>query len=411
MEPSRTESIQTLYSREFCALVFVLFFGFCNMSVFYGFYTYLERIGIDIHWRGLIVGLEPMAAFLLRPVAAYFLHAGNALKVMGFSLFSLMGILCAYSLVNSLYGLILLRILHGVAFVWMVSANVSLTIRFIPKEKSTQAFGLISLASLIPYAVIPFVTETLLHRYPDEAVIYAGMSVLGIPGVILLGWISPRIRTAVHETEPSLSRRPNREDLLANIRTCPIWIVLGIQLLIFFTYASTFYFMKPFLVHQGIGNDVGLFFSLFTGIMIVIRLFFGSFLNHVNKPAVLSGTALFLAVVYFLFGRIQGVGTLIVAATAYGFCMGVSLPLVNALIFDISAPALRGFNSNMGLFMMDAGFFSSPYLAAFLLSSPDHFSRLFFLCAWLAVGVAFLAAWLGRKTMEPAALRISGGDP
>jgi MFS family permease len=131
----------------------------------------------------------------------------------------------------------------------------------------------------------------------------------------------------------------------------------------------------------------------------------------VNKPAVLSGTALFLAVVYFLFGRIQGVGTLIVAATAYGFCMGVSLPLVNALIFDISAPALRGFNSNMGLFMMDAGFFSSPYLAAFLLSSPDHFPRLFFLCAWLAVGVAFLAAWLGRKTMEPAALRISGGDP
>lgn len=48
-----------LYSAEFISLIFILFFGFCNMSVFYSFYSYLERLGISPEWRGILVGSSP----------------------------------------------------------------------------------------------------------------------------------------------------------------------------------------------------------------------------------------------------------------------------------------------------------------------------------------------------------------
>ena len=55
-----------LFTYEFLMLNLVIFFSFCNMAVFYSFFDYLDRIGIPAHWRGFLVGLEPMSAFVLR---------------------------------------------------------------------------------------------------------------------------------------------------------------------------------------------------------------------------------------------------------------------------------------------------------------------------------------------------------
>ena len=158
-----------LYSAEFISLIFILFFGFCNMSVFYSFYGYLERLGISAEWRGIIVGLEPMTAFFLRPAVGVLIHAGNAVGFLRFSMILLALTLCAYTVTVSLPGLILLRICHGAAFVTLVSAGVAMLVHFIPPEKSTQGFGIMSLASLIPYAVAPMLTEIALRHFRNEA--------------------------------------------------------------------------------------------------------------------------------------------------------------------------------------------------------------------------------------------------
>ncbi len=54
-----------LLSFEFLALGMIILAAFCNVSVFYSFYHYLGAIDIPVAWRGFLVGLEPMAAFIL----------------------------------------------------------------------------------------------------------------------------------------------------------------------------------------------------------------------------------------------------------------------------------------------------------------------------------------------------------
>ena len=240
-----------LYSAEFVSLIFILFFGFCNMSVFYSFYSYLERLGISAEWRGIVVGLEPMTAFFLRPAVAVFIHAGNAMGFLRFSMILLALILCAYTVTDSLPGLILLRICHGAAFVTLVSAGVALLVHFIPQKKSAQGFGVMSLASLIPYAVAPMLTEIALRHFRSEAVIYALVSILAIPGIVLIIAVGPRIRSMLVKMDPGYLQRPAIGQLWQNIRQVPVILILSMNLLIFFTYATVFYFIKSFLVHSG----------------------------------------------------------------------------------------------------------------------------------------------------------------
>ena len=288
---------QKLYSAEFVSLIFILFFGFCNMSVFYSFYSYLERLGISAEWRGIIVGLEPMTAFFLRPAVGVFIHAGNAMGFLRFSMILLALTLCAYTVTVSLPGLILLRICHGAAFVTLVSAGVALLVHFIPREKSAQGFGVMSLASLIPYAVAPMLTEIALRHFRSEALIYALVSILAIPGIVLIFAVGPRIRNMLVKMDPGCLQRPAIGQLWQNIRRIPVILILSMNLLVFFTYATVFYFIKSFLVAQGMGQDVGIFFAVSMGVMIIIRTGFGRVMDSGNKIRTLGGMALFLAAV------------------------------------------------------------------------------------------------------------------
>ncbi len=391
-----TTQPQKLYSAEFVSLIFILFFGFCNMSVFYSFYSYLERLGISAEWRGIVVGLEPMTAFFLRPAVGVFIHAGNAMGFLRFSMILLAMILCAYTVTDSLPGLILLRICHGAAFVTLVSAGVALLVHFIPREKSTQGFGIMSLASLIPYAVAPMLTEIALRHFRNEALIYALVSIMAIPGIILIFAVGPRIRKMLVKMDPGYLQRPAIGQLWQNIRQVPVILILTMNLLIFFTYATVFYFIKSFLVVQGMGQDVGIFFAVSMGVMIVIRTGFGRWMDSGNKFRTLGGMALFLAAVCALLPWVDSLLKLFSAAGCYGMAMGGILPLLNSVMFEFSSRQFQGINSNLMLFMMDAGFFLCPVIMGTILASGGSYTLLFLICSGTTLVLMGLLAGLSR---------------
>jgi len=400
---------QKLVSAEFVSLIFILFFGFCNMSVFYSFYGYLERLGISAEWRGIVVGLEPMTAFFLRPVVGVFIHAGNAMGFLRFSMILLALILCAYSVTVSLPGLILLRICHGAAFVTLVSAGVALLVHFIPREKSAQGFGVMSLASLIPYALAPMLTEVALRHFRSEAVIYALVSILAIPGIVLIVAVGPRIRNMLVKMDPGYLQRPAIGELWQNIRRVPVILILVMNLLIFFIYATVFYFIKSFLVHQGIGQDVGFFFAVSMGVMIVIRTGFGRVMDSGNKLRTLAGMAFFLASVCVLLPRVDSLLKLLLAAVCYGMAMGVILPLLNSIMFEFSSRQFQGINSNLMLFMMDAGFFLCPLIMGAILASGGSYALLFLICSAATLALTALLAGLSRwQSVQADALDAKG---
>lgn len=379
----------------------IIFFSFCNMAVFYSFFDYLARIGIPVAWRGFLLGLEPMSAFVLRLAAVPLLHAKNAVAAMIAALIVIMVVLFSYGWVVTVQGLIILRVIHGAAFVLLVSAAMALVVYFIPKEKSGQGFGFISVSVLVPYAMMPLITESLKGYTQNEAQIYRGVTILAIPALLLLVMLQKRLKNVLSGVEGVLVKRPKIDEIRRNLKAPRIPLLLLVNLFIYFSYATVFYFMKGYAAVSSI-TEVGWFFTIATLVMIALRLAGGLFFDKIDKTRMLQVFMFLLVPCFVLLGHTIGNSMLYLMAGYYGLCIGFILPLLNGLLFDVSAPQLRGVNVNLALFAMDAGFFISPYLGGALIASGHSFGFLFTLCAGIIFLNVVLLVVLGSLKVKPA---------
>ena len=388
-------------SFEFLALALIIMAAFCNVSVFYSFYHYLGTIGVPVAWRGFLVGLEPMAAFILRLFVLPWLHVRNALSVMMASLFLLVAVSCSYMWVATVPGLIVVRIVHGAAFVLLTSGAIALVVNFIPGEKSGQGFSVLSVAMMIPYAVIPPLTEALLPSVRNEADIYAGVSIFAVLAILLLAALRGRISRALQSKDGVLLRRPTFAEVRENLRLRAVGFLLGAGLLIYLAHAALFYFLKDLALQTG-GGDVGLFFTLSMVTMIGVRAFGGALFDKLDKLVVLPISLVLLIPCFIVLPHADMRAVFYLLAGAYGLCMGVSLPLLNALLFSASPPLLRGLNTNLSLFTLDMAYFLMPYLGGLLIAFGAGFGLLFYVAAGFVVLSLLFVMTLSHQQKNPA---------
>ncbi|HOV85954.1 MAG TPA: MFS transporter [Syntrophobacteraceae bacterium] len=389
------EEPKRLYTFEFISLCFVSFFGFCNMSVFYSFFSYLGRIGIPEEWRGFLVGLEPMSAFALKLAIIPLLHMGNAARAMLIALLMTIVALCSYTLAVTVPALIILRIFHGAAFVLLVSAAMAFAAHLIPRERSAQGFGILSITATLPYAVMPLVTEALLPYVKNESTIYAGVSVLAVPGIIVLCVLRKRMGALFAGVHASLARRPSLDELRRNLKLPAVVLILAVSLILYFGNATLFFFVKGYFKEIGTAN-AGHFFTASTLVMIAVRALGGRLMDKADKVKTMAFFTFLLVPWFMAFGYLRSPMPFILLAACFGLCAGIVFPMLSSAMLQASPAQLRGLNTNLALFMMDTSFFLSPYAAGMLFAGGGSFEDLFHICSGLlALAVCLLVA-LGR---------------
>ena len=394
-----TEDNRKLFTFEFIALNGVIAVAFCNIAVFYSFFHYLGGIGIPPAMRGLLTGLEPMTAFVLRIFVIPLIGVKDTLRLILVSLMMVIAVSIAYPFALTVSSLVALRILHGAGFVLLTSALIALIVMFIPREKSGQGFGVISVATMIPYALVPPVTELILPYVRNESSIYAGFSLFALLAIVLMVRMRGRIENALGDMDAALTGRPALCDIRKNMANRPVVLLLVTTLLAFFGHATVFYFMKDLAVQKNLG-DVGLFFTLAMGTMILVRAFGGPAFDLIDKTFTLIAGFLVLTFCFFMFPQVEGGLFFYGLAGLYGLGMGVILPQINALIFSFSDPHLRGLNTNLGLFVMDLAYFITPAIGGAMVSGARGYALPFDAAAVLALVCLGLAAilWIvGRR--------------
>jgi MFS family permease len=368
--------------------------------VFYSFYHYLGEIGIPVVWRGFLLGLEPMAAFILRLFVLPWLHVRNAFSVMIVSVVLLIAVSCSYLWVVTVPAMIILRILHGAVFVLLTSAVIALVVNFIPKEKSGQGFGVLGVATMIPYALVPPLSEALLPHVRNEADIYAAVSIFSVVAILLLVALRGRIGQALRSVDGALMRRPTLPEIRENFRLRAVLLLLTAILFVYVAHATFFYFMKDLSIQTGVG-DVGLFFTICMLTMIAVRALGGMIFDRLNKQHLLQAGLVLLILCLLTLPHAGSRVAFYLLAGVYGLSVGVALPLLNALLFSASPAPLRGLNTNMTLFALDAGYFLTPYLGGMLVAFGAGFDVLFYTgagCVVLSLMLISSPAYRQEKT-------------
>jgi MFS family permease len=374
-----SQPAERLWTYDFTVLTLAATFGFCNIAIFYGFASYLERLGIDPAWRGVLLGAEPLAAFILRPLLSVFVTPRNALALARVSLVAMGTALCCYQFVSSIPALLVVRLFHGLAFVCLVSAIIVLLSRVIPKSLSGRAFGYFSLSALVPYAVMPPLTEWLLPRVGNEARAYAITALLVLPALATLAPLGTRLGRRAFGNAAD-THRPSLADIRCNLQQRPVVLLLLANLCLFLSTTLVFFFMKPFAVGLGM-RDPGFFFTIATAASICVRILAGPLYDTLPKHLLLVAGLAGLAVCMGLFACTTGETRFLIIAGGYGLSLGVAMPLMNATMFGHSLPRLRGLNMNLMLFTMDAGYVVGPVTGGALLAAGAGYPALFWTCA------------------------------
>jgi predicted MFS family arabinose efflux permease len=199
---------------------------------------------------------------------------------------------------------------------------------------------------------------------------------LAIPAILLLLVGRRRLAAVVAGLDLTLTQRPSRRELQEDLRRPEVPLLLLVNLGFYLCYSTVFYFMKDFAGRLD-GVDVGSFFILSTATLILTRLTGSLVLDRFPKLPLLRISTLSLALCLFALAQTDSLAGLALLAILYGLCLGVGLPLLNAVLFMASPPALRGVNTNLALFMMDAGFFLSPWLGGAFLAAGGPIDGLF----------------------------------
>ncbi len=404
-EPAKSTTPR-LFTYDFTVLLVAAAFGFCNIAVFYGFASYLERLGIAPAWRGWLLGAEPLAAVCLRPLLSILVTPRNALALARISLFCMALALCGYLFARGLGPILAVRLLHGAAFVCLVSAVTVMLARAIPPGLSGRAFGLFSLSALVPYAIMPPVAEWLLPRLGREDRVYAVCSVLVLPGLAFLAPLGRRLGSRAMAAVVG-TQRPSLAAVRRALSLTPVRLVLAANLCLFLSTAPIFFFIKPFA--QGVGlADPGLFFTISTVATIAMRLFWGGYYDRLPKAAVLVASLACLAACMAGFAATTGQVRLLALAGGYGLCLGVAMPISNAVMYGQSSPAMRGTTLNLMLFMMDIGYLLGPVAGGAVLASGAGYPVLFLACCGFALAAGGLVAplavgdWQERRKRRSA---------
>ncbi|OPY77303.1 MAG: Major Facilitator Superfamily protein [Syntrophorhabdus sp. PtaU1.Bin153] len=378
----------SLLNAGFIGLTFLFFLTSSAMAAFFQLHSYLQSIQVSPAWIGFIIGADSLASFVVQPICAPYLHPGNGRFWMAVGIVVMAASLLAYSSGKSLGALVVIRITQGAGFVCFLAAMMATIVGYIPPSQSGRGFGFLSLVRLLPYAVVPPAMTSLMARSISFPVILVGFALLIACSLVLLFFVRPTVGPRGDKQSGGAGPVGFRETM-EGLKDRWILALLAINLLVFMCYTVVFFYISGYGRYAGIPGT-GLFFTIATLMMVVVRLFGSTFFDRFDKSRITAWCLAVLATAFFFLP--YGTGwAFYILASIFGIGWGAIMPLLNAMVFDASLPHLRGVNLNMALVTMQGGFFLGPLAGGLVLVSAGY-ATLFVLCCPLSLlALAFLA--------------------
>ncbi|WP_051271943.1 MFS transporter [Fundidesulfovibrio putealis] len=402
-----------LFSFEFVTLCLLVFFIYCNTTVFYSLDVYLGMLGIGQEWRGFLIGASSLSTIAFFLVLSPLMTVRRAPPCACAGAVVLM--ICGYCYLRaaSPMEILALRLGNGLGFSLMLTSATTLFVRIIPPGLSGRAFGLYSLAGLLPFCVVPAAFDPFTRNLEQMAQGYMLMSLSLLPALVLMLTVGRRIAGKVAAREaaanqdalgttgsPGAVQTDDRRDsvvtfrgMLQNAALPPVAMMLCMTTLYLIMFSTVFFLTKAFFQARSIAN-VGTFFSIQMGCIMIIRLLAMNLFDKVRKTRLIMLAFALAGAGCVLTATAGGPVQAYAAALVLGAGMGVGSPMLNSLMFSISHKRFQAVNTNLLSMFQQMGNFLGPILgvwatqlmgdAGFLAAGAAASLAAFILCAVFA---------------------------
>ena len=334
-----------IFSRNFSLATLANLFSFTSMYLLLATLPlYVVAIGGSVSDAGIVLACFTLTAVILRPWIGRLSdrRAKKGIMLAGAVITAVSSLL--YEPAHAVPLLMAVRVLHGVGWAAFGTAASALAADLAPLSRRGEAMGYFGVGMNVAMAIGPALGVFLVSRTGYGALFVAAM-VLSVAAALTTAGIA----------EPP--REPGHGAALSGWRSFILPSALFPAAVLFtnaLTYASVVALLPLFAEEAELGNP-GLFFTVFSVVVLVIRGPLGRVSDKRGRVAVIAPGLLFTFVALLVLSQAKSMTTLLVVAVLYAIGVGAAQPTIMALTIDRAKPQERG--AAMGTFgtAMDLG--------------------------------------------------------
>jgi MFS family permease len=317
-----------------------------SFNLFLHFPGFLKELGSNEVEIGLVTSSTALAAILVRP------WVGRGMDVRGRRPLVLAGgalniLVCALYLTVSSVGVwvLAIRVAHGLAEALMFAALFTYAADHVPASRRTEGLALFGVSGMLPISLGGLLGDALLAR-SDYAAIFAAALGFAVLAFLLSLPLRDAPRPAAGSGPPrSFGAVAVQRDLLALW-----WIGTAFSLAL----AAVFVFIKPFVLETGLGS-VGLFFTTYTGVALVLRLFFAWLPDRVGPKRLLFPALGMLWLGFVLLAGAETERDVLLAGACCGAGHGYTFPILFGMVVTRARESERGAVLSIFTALFDGG--------------------------------------------------------
>lgn len=351
-----------------CAANFLFFFSFYLLLPVLPFFI-IEQFHGSNAIIGTVISCYTLATLVVRPFSGYMMDTfkRKPLYLLALSLFT--AIFCGYPFATTITMLILIRVVHGLAFGLTSVGGNTLVIDVVPSEHRGEGIGYFGVANNIAMAVGPM-TGLFVYEHLSFNAIFLGCMACSFLAALFASRIKTKVRPPVKRPPISLDRFILIKGLLAGVSF----------LLLAFAYGQISNYIALYAKEMSLTISSGLFFTVYAVGLIASRLFAGKRIDQGKVTQTISlglGITVFALLGLGLCHYVNALGTdytavaFLLIALCCGLGFGAAFPSFNALFINLGTNAQRGTATSTYLTSWDLGLgigiFSGGMLA-------EHFS-------------------------------------
>ena len=358
----------TIWTRNFiCMMLANFMLQMSNFATSTLVSTYATFLGAAPTLMGFLTGMFYGISLLLRPVAGPVQTRMNHRKLM-IAVFVLGCVVnTGYTLFHSIPLFLAFRVLHGVQYAFFGSLSMTIAADSVPQEKLASGLGFFALSGAVSQAIAPQIGINLVAWGTAQRGDDFGYTVLFAFGtaMLVLGLIPLLImRDEQREHAPAAaaaSKGKWYQQIVSRHAIMPTVVMMCIMM----SFSTFNGYMVPFGAELGIEN-IGLFFTVFAGAMLLIRPIGGWLSDRFGLRNVLLPAILLFCLSFLVIGNASAIPLILAGAILASVGFGIGNPMTQALSVQTETRERRSVASNTLYIGMDIGFFMGPLIGGII---------------------------------------------
>jgi MFS family permease len=347
---------------------------------------YIQEIGGNAAQIGLAFGLATLSAIAVRPFLGSLADrwGRKVVLLIGAAIFCLVSAL--YTLADSIWPLLAVRLLLGVGIAAFTTAYTALVADLAPVARRGEAVGLSGVTNNLGMLFAPALGAAVQARWGYATHFWAAAAIAALSFVLLLPVKETRQQESGEQAEPGFWR-------VARLETVWTAAIGGTGLAV--AYGVSVSFMPPLAAERGL-TAAGAYFTVFALAVISAQACAGWLSDRIGRRAV----AIPGMVAAVLAAGLLGLAGSNVALLAAGVGLGLSWGLVRAgldtAVVDAVPPRARGTALAVLYTLFDAGIGLGSFGLGLVAGAQGYAMAFYAAAAWALVILASYVVWAVR---------------